>query len=1049
MSFLSGIGNTIARFPVPAPIQKFMLATSKEGPASILLPESAVFTGRTAAAYHRDGVLGAQERGPEELITAMVWLYGVKWLAKGFDKYIKPWIWEGSSHLPSQIAWTTPFRKPAHVDLNAQEMFSRGADELKRLSWIKGWRLFASTGVALALAAYIIPKLNVLKTNWVIKHFYKKNDQNQQPEQKGAVPPFGATARPLPADTMPGQKGAMPPIGAAARFLPADTAIRLPEEIRPLPDDTAAARFIPASPLPTIGANAVFTPSAPFTIPNTPGFYNATPALIPQPFTSSNSPAFPDPIHPLQFTAPRVSSPIQSLPAFGRPMPQPAFAQHGTRNVQDKLRFGFLAGPGGGSIIQGLGHLIEQTPYGSVLVVDAGLTSGRTMVAYEREPLEAPEKIFQELASLYFYILVQPHVMTLMSKLIDPAFGTSILVEPSIAEELNRRLASELATMTLHRPELKEALSKGRIPLAALEEAVKGSSHKNTLMQPSQWLTKAMRNASLDGDGGFIQTLERELRTFLPDEKAVTATTQTIRDFLSSGATEISTGHIQGLMDSIYGKQGAFAKVSGPDRVNLTLALKNAFRHTVGLRMELTEESLQKFGPLSKTLEQLPAAEQKALLARLMRAGRIDAWDQANTMLRRSLNLARNNMSTNPDSVPLSDAGRTAWLQEAAKRKMSVETLATEKTMEQVEAMADWLDRVVNSHLTPEEMITQEIGDLRDTLANTALSDEAKGWLAKPEAVTPEHLRRLEESLEGLAGQKSWNPFQLLARRRVTKGLERLKSLNAVINPAILTPGETAGKTLAAIASENLGNAIRVLYKNMQTNAPQDIKDLLRHYRKRSQALLNGNQGRLFSMVLSDADTELAQKLKEILVGGLQNDSAFVRKAQSIVGQFEPDSRHFANPAKRQSMRNAVNLYMDRLLAKTGATADGKLVELKPALEHFFGLNRGMNYIARFVALGVAMFGLGILVPKVQFALTRMLTGKNENPGIAHARNAAGLGSNHPHPHNHKTAPSASHAFPVPFNGTPLHRNNFRSFQQRLQAGAQSGFVPAPSQGSR
>jgi hypothetical protein len=701
------------------------------------------------------------------------------------------------------------------------------------------------------------------------------------------------------------------------------------------------------------------------------------------------------------------------------------------RQAPGKPRFGFRLPSG--SVSEGLGHLIEQTPYGTVLVLDTGITTGRTAVAYQREPMEAPEKVFQEIASLYFYMLAQPHMMKLMSKLIDPVFGTSILMEPMIARQMTELIQRQLGDMAKHRPDLRSALQHGNVPLWTIEEVITGSAQKDALMQPAAWLSKAMRTANVEGVNGFMPLLKLELQAILQNMAATETAHKQIQEYVAPLAFDgkLSTRNLHRLLTAIQNQHGLFANLEGPARVNLTLAVKNAFRHTAGLPFSLTEKSLE--GPVGNTLEQLSEPNRQALLARMQRMARIDAWDQANTMLRRSLNVARGHLTATPESLPLPERIRADWHAEASKRGISQEALATEKLLAHTEAMADWLDQVVSGKLTPEELIQNELADIQDLTRTLELQNEMKALLEKPEAFTADQLRQLAEALEKLQGQSTLNPFR---KRRISQALERVQTLNGIVNPAIRVSAQPVGKTLSQLASENLADTVRTLSESLKPETPAEIRELLSHYRQAAEPLLRGTQGRLLSLSITDAEPELSQKIKEILLGGLQHDSAFVRKAQEIIGQFTPDSREYASPEKRRALQDAINLYTDRFLDRAREAAGDvgeKLIQWQPMMEKYGALNRNMNYLSRILALGFSMYGLGILVPKLQFALTQKLTGRNENPGIAQAKQAAGITGGKSRIHRPNTSSTSAL-----YADGGLNRNNFRMFQQQSNPAGQA-----------
>ena len=104
MSLIGSITNTLSSLNMPAGVQSALSVISKEGPAAVLPIEGAVIAGRSAEASKRSGFLELQERLPEEVAVAIVWLFGVNFLRKKFNTF-KDKLFPNHKHLNLDIAY--------------------------------------------------------------------------------------------------------------------------------------------------------------------------------------------------------------------------------------------------------------------------------------------------------------------------------------------------------------------------------------------------------------------------------------------------------------------------------------------------------------------------------------------------------------------------------------------------------------------------------------------------------------------------------------------------------------------------------------------------------------------------------------------------------------------------------------------------------------------------------------------------------------------------------------------------------------------------------
>lgn len=837
------IASGLGKVSMPDKVQQAFLYTSKEGAEAVYPLEASVLAGRTQSAYNRDGWMEVQERVFEEAAAAVIWLKGVDWLKAGFNRgQLKVPGWR---HLNPDIAWNRPWGKLANVDLTAQEMFSKDGKEIGSLLKVKSARWAFSVGLALAGVAVVVPTLNQLKTRMIMSHQMSRRKRSQE----GDNVQFGDPNTIV----QPGVSGQNPQSSTG------------------------------------FGQNGIQTPSL------QPVFSNF-------PFRSSIQ----APNSTFQNTAVRFGQESQN-PIFGSPQ-YPTQAgwhplQKGPSNQHGKNpQFGGLPG---GSLVEGLGHMVEQTPYGSILVVDAGIAGGRSYVASKRSGFETVEVLVRDIGSLYFYILSVPHIMAAMSKGFDAVYKTSSGLEPKIAEAFKRKLEAAIK---------KEGLApteSTQIQLDELKSILHGRNVNGQLI-PEGWLKTEMRKAKTSE---FMALLEKEANVYLSGSRAEdkTALNQAILNRLK-GSGSVMPEQIQGVLDEIKAGKGEFAKLSTVERKDLGLALKQAFRHNVGVSVsgllsepsfKLGQERLTEHSHFKAAMAEMGETEGRKFADRLRRMAQIDGLDQAHSMLRRSINMLRG----------------------YGKDK------AAAKQLDEASQLANWLDQ------------------------------------AKNRAITLDELQALDKQVK-FVGQ----------------------------------PQEHVKRTMAAL---------------MEIGKTKPEKALLETYQKKLAGLLSGEEGRLFSLAIHEGDAGLTQKLREMLQGGLHNDTAFLREAQGIVSQFNPDSREFANTAKAAKMRESISRYGDTLLStleREGASLSKN--RLDEALKSFVNLNRNLNYASRSIAMVGTMFCLGWLVPHVQTTITKRLTGKDKNPGIASAAEALGYGKD-----EKESDKAASKSNAIPPSGMSLNRN--------------------------
>jgi hypothetical protein len=812
------LGKTISGFNAPDWMQKAFLFVSNEGASAVLPLEGAVVAGRTHSAYRRDGWMEVQERVFEEIAAAVIWLKGVDFLKNGFKSGQNRMLPQ-YKHLSPDIAWNRPWGKVQTVDLTAQELFTKNHTEINFLLRLKSARWLFSVGLALTGVAYVVPTLNQLKTQAIMSYQISRRKRAQE----GDNVQFGD------------------PLSAAA-----------PKELSGSHDSVSA----------TLGQQD-------------PSISSLQASFNQSPFKNFiQAPAGMPSFKPLRFGAQRQAS--DQHPVFGSshfPLNAKAgpFYQGSLQQAGKSIQFGAMPG---GSLVQGLGHMVDQTAYGSILVVDAGIAGGRSYVASKRSTFETVEVLVRDIGSLYFYILSVPHIMKGLGWAIDGGLKTSVSLEPKVADLFNQEIQAQLQKRQM------------AYSLANIKEVLHGSSANGLVLLPEGALKTEMRSVASDK---LASWLKLEARAYLNGTQADALIDQMLTRQMLGGGGRVMPENIQSWLEEITTGAGKFQTLKDGERKNLGIALKQAFRHTVGMELSglkdkpasMIEQLKQQCPGFTEALDAMSADEVKPFTERIQRMARVDGLDQAHSLFRRSLNLLRNPLKDSPKAL---------------------------ETLKEAEALADWLDNAKSRHLTLEE------------------------------------LRALE-------------PKVALHQN----GPQRIEDVMAKFNHL----AEQSGLNIE--------------------------KDLLQKYKAQLNKLMSGDTGRLFSLAIDQGDESLSHKLREMLQGGLHYDTPFLRRAQAEVGQFIPDSREFADSAKAAQMRISIGNYGNTLLGRLKALGDNVAApKVQGEMKNFLNLNRNLNYASRSVALLGTMFCLGWLVPHVQTTITKRLTGKDRNPGIASAADALG-----------------------------------------------------------
>ncbi|MGE0201007.1 MAG: hypothetical protein AB7P76_08570 [Candidatus Melainabacteria bacterium] len=976
MSLISILG----RFQFPASVQKTLGVLNQEGAVSVMPLEGSVLVGRTSSAAKRTGFLELQERLFEETSVAVVWLWGIKMLSGLFSKLKKQF--PSVSHLDDEIAWDLPGRRVRHVDLTAMERYTSNADEARRLLLMKSGRLAFSIVMGVSIIGFLIPWANKAKTNWILRYqAQKKKAEEKASNPREAVGPLPlkppAVSAPVPAPA----NSQIPSVGMSATHGINTEAERVPFSQPPwlagtTPQQTVSTQKVPRLP------SASFSPAA-------AGAFSYSPAR-------------------------------PTAPVFGLLNPAP--------------------------VVQALGHGVEQTANGSLFAMDLPLTSGRVVEYGKRSPYEGMEIGFRDTVSVYFYIVFVPQMMRALNRISNRFFNTGLLLEaqaskqgafalleqlvlrqPEMAAALKRMAADKpemaralstlarqedphyFANMVRNSPELSALLSRMRIPGEAIHQALYGSANpalNSAVLREA--LAKQMTEAPLKP---FITMLNRELAVLglsriSPEavlgnlKKAEALSTSDLSRILK----RIDAGHLPG-QQHVAGLP-ALSKLELND---LRLAVKQAFRHTVGSQVRGASQDLLKDVPvLRPLLSELSEAERHSLNGRLQSMMAQDSRNMANSMFRRNINLTR--LLLQQKNGELSERTQQAadWLEMATARRKPVASVVNEELgllKPQAEALLKKLSPIRQK--TAHQQVQQAILQMESTAADD-VAEALRTLLAHQKANLSFTGKIRQLTASGLTKSVS---FEERASRLLSiHSLQQFLQAQGVHVPAPLSSSPLAG-----MAEENLVGTLNWMGRRLG-EVPRMADDIrLAHFNDLTQQITRIVRGEQLHLATVNLPGDAVHKAEELLQGGLTRDTDFLMREMRTLGHLVEDGRKFRNMRTRQLLKKNLDTFWQSLIRHQRWTPASQEMGDRFLQKLIEGTRIAQNghLMARIVATLGAMAGLGILVPKLQYMLTRKVTGHDEHPGLARLQ----------------AAMKGSSQEPLPDESTRLTRRPFPMFQ--------------------
>lgn len=643
--------------------------------------------------------------------------------------------------------------------------------------------------------------------------------------------------------------------------------------------------------------------------------------------------------HPKGMSPPIVPKPSQQL-SFTPPAGFARFQeqQHPTQSPQKSgLKFG------NNLLLNQLGHWVQDTNLGRMFAIDSGIFTGRMYNATRRDPWEAVEIFVRDMSSYYFYFLAVSHVMKLSNKLLGKASQTHLLLEPMVAEAINPKILERVNSwMKAHnKTEIsKEQLSSllNGLSTEALNKALGGEAALKPIYEQ---LKTGLRSAPRSD---FESLLAKELQYFFPKGDQATTLQQILMKTIPTEEL-VSIHSAEQLVKTLEQTNLVGLESLGRfQRQEAVIAVKQAFQQSVGM----TRGEILKSPGLQQIREKLSAHDWVKLTERLRQTVDQDGMTLLNSRVRRNLVLAKG----------LGDSFMAS----------------NEKLIDRAESLAQWVEKATGRGMSFRDLLRQETLDLVEDIARA----DQKGWLKEAPALSQfmtthgDVLTKVQTlGLEAVPAEALLGELQSSRALLSQSKDKRLRQLGQKLEELV------SHQDIPQALTETLGE----LGQKIETGP---LKTLYDTYLNAVQDTLSRPDGRrLSSLHLGEAHAALEAKLDEVLLGGLFRENAAIKQGLKNTGLLIEDSRRYINPANvettQKMIRDYYQVFLTRLEKIGGSLNEQSLIE---EMMRFMNQSRNLRYGSNLFAILFGMFGLGYLIPKLQYFVTAKLTGRNVHPGI-------------------------------------------------------------------
>ncbi len=661
-------------------------------------------------------------------------------------------------------------------------------------------------------------------------------------------------------------------------------------------------------------------------------------------------------------------SPAESL-AYSMPV---AYANPPARFGRDALRFGFSPVKGL-SLLSKFGDLVDNSLYGRILVIDASLTGGRMHVAWPRSRFESFEYLFRDAISAIFYLATVPWVMKLGSAMLKTPWMGDFLKGFTGRKVDAHVMLDNQATMKINQSLLKHFEREGvtHVTPASLKEMLHGRLPQGmTGHQLFTARTKLARELRQAGTQDFLKLMEMELKAFAntPQElkrmsHLMALTRKQIAQRMKVGET-FTAEQLEKLLGSIWHGKGTFTAaraLNESSKFHLSTAAKLAFQHQAGLSGV----------GLKQALANVAGGKLDARFIHHLEGASRSGGDQLlASMLRRSFNAAMGSNSLDHVTAQHFESVLRC-VEQAVIEDVPVQQYVRDKLGAVATGFREYL-----ASGTHRGMLSYE----KSYQLHTAISRLEK-MLKQDTALDPKFMAKLANLLE-TNGRTLPKTLRWLQGAGLGHLAEDVKQVIPLLD----------GKTrLSELMDYRIQGMMKQLLKRNTSNPSHTA--LLGHYEQQIQRLLKG-EGRV-SLMLTESMAKnktaftqtLTERLDAILKGGLRHNQRLYNLALRVIQSRPLQAEAFFNPEEFERAKGLVDPYLRQIehgLAKLGGNRPVSLKRFSDkVLKPITRLNAHWRYGMQGLALGVSIAGLTYLITKAQYWITKILTGKDEHPGIA------------------------------------------------------------------
>ncbi|MEB3207021.1 MAG: hypothetical protein VKK59_06710 [Vampirovibrionales bacterium] len=612
-----------------------------------------------------------------------------------------------------------------------------------------------------------------------------------------------------------------------------------------------------------------------------------------------------------------------------------------------------------------LGHLYNNVPYGDLIGSDVGMIAGRGYVASKRSGFETVEVMFRDISSDYFYLWSLPHLMAAVGLGLSALSGVDARQDPVVARALLTAAQRKLL------PPLSEGSCQKHL-LANLETVLRGHPQPALSQAEVSALTRQMTSLPLDELQMMLQKelLAHKLPTDLAKSMLSVSRPYLISHHLNAAGAQAILSHLQ---------NASFKSERALSDSPASLMQEDA-RRAFKWSMELAN-------PRALAVEHLPKQVQERVELVCKRNG----LAKTHTGLRRLLALlSEPSVCPQLPSVLLDELHAYAdWLDHAAMRGLSLKEATTEAVSDLIRdikatslydrfmAIEQTMQAAAKQKILPEKL---SLNDLTFRSAFSPIANMISSLEQAPQQATVAQVNELTATLQHQ---------QLSQIKPIAQTAKRLLTLLSPDRPLTELPQVMASKLILQARefsgeshpSEVMFLKFSKLLSHLQSLLPKDTAHtpLIQRYLKFLPDFLQKGS----SSFISESPENLAQSIHWIQHGGLVNDPAMGRLALELRHKLAESHRSYLAPKAALKELASLKRYSQTLLKQMARQMHLSGGVMSDVMWQSFRENRRFQYLNYAFALTSSMLGLGVLVPKLQIALNRKLTGRSDHPGLA------------------------------------------------------------------